>query len=426
MKRFFKTVIISLSLLIFTFTVFGAGMAFGNTGILGGPAIARAQSQQPPELDVFVQVWNIVQHRFVDRNVLDPARLAYAAINGLVEALGDEGHTRFLNPEEAAIHQNGIDGSFSGIGATLGMEEGLPIIVQPFEGSPAAKAGLQAGDVILAVDGADVSGWSLGEIVEQVRGEIGTEVVLTVFRPATEQRLDIAIIRGEIKVPSAGWAFAPGTNVAVLRLARFSADLDEEVIAAINEAKASGATALIVDVRDNPGGLLQQAIAVTSQFLSDGAVVLEENADGQRRAFPVIKGGIATDLPLVVLTNRGTASSSEIFAGAIQDHERGLVVGETTFGTGTVLQPFRLEDGSVLLLGTSQWLTPNGRLIRKLGLEPDVPLALPDGARALSPVQLETLTIADLLNSEDAQLLKALELLGALPDPPLGLQKAEY
>ena len=173
-----------------------------------------------------------------------------------------------------------------------------------------------------------------------------------------------------------------------------------------------------MDVRNNPGGLLREAVSVTSQFLTDGYVLQQEDADGNREVFPVRPGGVATDIPMVVLINRGSASSSEIFAGALQDQERAIVVGETTFGTGTVLQPFRLDDGSVLMLGTSQWLTAEGRLIRRQGIEPDVALELPIGAQLLLPGILEDLTVAELLESEDAQLLKALELLDVLPEKP--------
>jgi carboxyl-terminal processing protease len=207
----------------------------------------------------------------------------------------------------------------------------------------------------------------------------------------------------------------PGSQVAVIRLSQFSANLDDNVIKAVGEAKAAGAEALILDVRNNPGGLLEQAIKVTSEFLKQGDVLLQEDAEGNREAFPVRKGGVATDIPVVVLVNRGSASSSEIFAGAIQDHKRGLVIGETSFGTGTVLRPFDLEDGSTLLLGTSQWLTPKGRLIRKQGIEPDLVVELPIGASYISPVDLKEMTVAELLSSEDTQFLKALETLDALP-----------
>jgi carboxyl-terminal processing protease len=336
----------------------------------------------------------------------------------MIAALGDEGHTTFLTPDEVARQRAGISGKFSGIGAQVGVEDGLPVIVAPFDGSPAEKAGIKAGDIIIEVDGVDVTSWPLGDIVENIRGEAGTEVELTVLRPDEGQSYNITIVRGEINSPNATWAIVPGTDVALIRLSQFSADATEELTAAIREAQAAGATSLVMDVRNNPGGLLREAVSVTSQFLTDGYVLQQEDANGNREVFPVRPGGVATDIPLVVLINRGSASSSEIFAGALQDQERAIVVGETTFGTGTVLQPFRLDDGSLLMLGTSQWLTANGRLIRRQGIEPDVALELPIGAQLLFPGILEDLTVAGLLESEDAQLLKALELLDALPEKP--------
>ncbi len=414
MKRLIKILVIAFGIFLFTSIVFGVGVAFGGSGLLVGPSVAQA-TDQPTEFRIFWQAWDLVQRRFVDRDVLDPTNLTYGAIRGMLAALGDEGHTAFLTPEDAKRQQTDISGKFFGIGATLGVENGLPIIVTPFDGSPADQSGVKAGDIIIEVDGQDVTSWSLREIVDVIRGPEGTEVVLTLLREGEDTSLEVPIIRGEIEVPTTTWAMIPGTNVALIRLNRFSANANDTMKETIREAKAAGATSLILDVRNNPGGLLEQAINVTSQFLSQGNVLQQEDAQGHRRAFAVKKGGLAPDIPLVVLANRGSASSAEIFAGAIQDHERGLVVGETTFGTGTVLQPFQLEDGSLLMLGTSQWLTADGRLIRKQGIEPDVTVDLPLGANLLAPAQVEDLTIPELLNSEDAQLLQALELLDALP-----------
>jgi carboxyl-terminal processing protease len=207
----------------------------------------------------------------------------------------------------------------------------------------------------------------------------------------------------------------PGTDVALIRLSQFSANAEEQLVTAIREAEGTGASSLIVDVRNNPGGLLEQAIKVTSQFLEDGYVLQQEDAQGNRKPYRVKRGGLATEIPMVVLINQGSASSAEIFAGAIQDHERGTVVGETTFGTGTVLQPFVLDDGSGLMLGTSQWLTADGRLIRKQGIEPDITVELSLTTDLLQPREVEEMSAAELLEIEDEQLLKALELLGAIP-----------
>ena len=415
MKLLIKVLVFAVVLLLFTSTVFGAGVALGGSGLLFQPGVVRA-ADQPTEFDTFWEAWNIVHRYFVDRDALDTTRLTYGAIRGMIDALGDQGHTTFLTPEEVARHQTGISGKFSGIGAQVGLEDGLPVIVAPFDGSPAEAAGVRAGDIIIEVDDVDVTSWSLGDIVERIRGEAGTEVELTVMRPGEGKSYEITIVRGEIDSPDATWAMVPGTDVALIRLSQFSADATEELTEAIREAEVAGATSLIMDVRNNPGGLLRQAISVTSQFLTDGNVLQQEDADGNREAFPVREGGIATDIPLAVLINRGSASSSEIFAGAMQDQGRAIVVGETTFGTGTVLQPFRLDDGSTLMLGTSQWLTAEGRLIRKQGIEPDIEVELPVGTRLLAPGVVEAFTVEELLESEDTQLLKALELLDALPE----------
>lgn len=414
MNKFIKIVLIAFMLLLLTATSFGAGVIFSNPDFLK-PGVVRA-ADQPAEFEVFWQVWNIVQNHFVDRAALDPTNLTYGAINGLITALGDEGHTRFLTPKEVTDQQTNISGKFSGIGAHVGVENGLPVIVAPFDGSPAAKAGVRAGDIIIEVDGEDVTTLPLNEVVARIRGEEGTEVTIALFRPDTNQSLEVKIVRAEINIPAALWAMAPGTKVAVIRLTQFSTNLNDELIKAINEAKAAGATQFVLDVRNNPGGLLEQAVKVTSQFLKDGNVLLQEDAQGNRETFPVKSGGLAPDIPMVVLINRGSASAAEIFAGAIQDHQRGTIMGETTFGTGTVLQPFQLDDGSGLLLGTSQWLTPNGRLIRKQGIEPDMEVKLPVGAAFTTPPELENMTQAELLKSEDTQLLKALEYLKAIPE----------
>jgi carboxyl-terminal processing protease len=414
-KTFIKILSISLVLFVFTFTVFGAGLFLGLSGLLSQPKPVLA-AEQPVEFETFWQAWDIVQRDFVDRDALDATRLTYGAIRGMLDALGDQGHTTFLTPEQVAQHQTGISGVYSGIGASLGVEDGLPVIVAAFDGSPAAEAGVKAGDIIVEIDDLDVTAWSLNDIVDRIRGEEGTQVELTLVRPDEGRSLELTIVRGEIDSPTATWAMLPGTDVALLRLSRFSADATDELTAAIREAQAAGATSLVLDLRNNPGGLLDQAVRVTSQFLEGGNVLQQEDADGKRRLYRVKSGGIATQIPMVVLINRGTASSSEIFAGAMQDHERAMVVGETTFGTGTVLEPFRLDDGSSLLLGTSQWLTADGRLIRKQGIEPDVPVELPIDARLLTPAEVEELTASELLDSQDAQLLRALELLDALPE----------
>lgn len=391
-------------------------LAFGAGTMVGGAhALAQNEGDTPTEFEVFWQAWSIIQAHFIDRDVLDTKELTYGAINGLVQALGDEGHTTFLTPSELEHQQSAMAGSFSGIGAQLGIKEGLPVIVAPIDNSPAAEAGIRAGDIILGVDGEDVTSLSLDEIVDRVRGPSGTEVVLTLLREGEDASIELTLVRREIKVSAVSWTMVPGTKTALVRLNQFSATAKSELVTALKAAEEAGAESLVFDVRNNPGGLLQQAIGVTSQFLQSGNVLQEEDANGNRRPFRVERGGVATEIPMVVLINPGSASSAEIFAGAIQDHQRGQLIGETTFGTGTVLQTFNLDDGSALLLGTSQWLTADGRLIRKQGITPDVAVELPADGEFLTPMLVKELTAEEVAASGDAQLLAGLKALDALP-----------
>lgn len=388
-----------------------AGIFVGSAGF-GVFAGSGARKGEPEEFAVFWQAWDIVNRNFVDQDALDPTEMTYGAIRGMVSALGDEGHTAFLTPEERERQQTDLSGSFSGIGAQLGIQDQLPVIVAPFDGSPADQAGVLSGDIIMEVNGEDVTTLPLNEIVTRIRGPEGTDVTLTLLRRGQENRtVEVTITRGEISVPAATWAMIPETNVGLIRLSQFSANAAPNLIQSVEEAREAGATALIVDVRNNPGGLLEQAIRVTSQFLEEGNVLLEEDAQGNRKAYEVERGGVVTDLPVVVLINGGSASSAEIFAGALQDHGRAQLVGETTFGTGTVLQRYILADNSALLLGTRQWLTPDGRLIRNQGIDPDIVVDLPIEANLLAPSDMEQMTLEEIAASEDLQLGTAIELL---------------
>jgi carboxyl-terminal processing protease len=384
---------------------------------------ARAEANRP-DLVLFWKAWDVAQENFVYRNALDSQKMIYGAIRGMIDALGDDGHSRFLTPDEVKAERSALRGQFDGIGAEVNVRNGRPVVVAPLEDSPAERAGLLAGDTIMTVDGVDVTSYTLTELVTKVRGARGTPVTLTVLHPGDSASVDLTIVRDEVKSPSVTWALVPGTTVGHVRISRFGQGTGREVTDAITTAKAAGADRLVLDLRNNPGGLLSEAIASASQVLKEGDVLLEEDASGARRPYPVRKGGIALDLPVAVLINRGSASASEIFAGAVQDHKRGTVVGERSFGTGTVLTPFNLDDGSQLYLGTSQWLTPSGRVIRKAGIQPDVTLQLPNNVRAISPREERTMSVGTLLERNDAQLLKAVELLGATLAQPAELAPA--
>ncbi len=371
----------------------------------------RQPATTEEQFAIFWEAWNIAQQHFVDPSALDTKKMTYGAIRGMLDSLGDVGHTRFMSPEELQAEVEGTRGEYSGIGAQISMRDGRPVIISPFDDSPAQKAGIQPGDFVMKVDGEDTSGLSLSEVVSKIKGPEGTSVTLTLLRPGHSSLIEVTVVRQKIRIDAASWVMIPGTEIAHIRISRFSENALPDVKEALEEALAQGAKGLIVDVRSNPGGLLNQAIAVTSQFLKSGTVVLEQSRDGTKEEYPVRPGGMATDIPMVVLVNEGSASASEIFAGAIQDHQRGLVIGQTTFGTGTILSTFYLRDGSAILLGTGQWLTPSGRSLRLQGITPDIEVELPLDGQMLMPKQIRDMTLEDIEEAGDTQLLRGIQVL---------------
>ena len=359
----------------------------------------------------FGEAWRLVQRDYVDRSAVKPESMTRGAIEGMLASLGDTGHTAYLTPEEVKRMDTALQGELDGIGARVSVRKHRPTIVGTIPGSPAAGSGLEAGDVLLQVDGKDVGELPLDRIVEMVRGKPGTTVHLRVLRSGKSRPLDFDVERAKVEVPNVSWHMLPGVPVAHLAIENFGEHADAQVKAAVADARKRGARGLLLDVRGDPGGLKKQAVAVTSEFLKDGIVFIEQDARGRRQEVPVLPGGTATDIPVVVLVDEGTASSAEIFAGALQDHKRGKLVGTHTFGTGTVLEPFPLSDGSVVLLAVMEWLTPSGQVIWHKGIQPDVVVTLPEDAKILLPEEEDKLTAEELSKSSDKQLLKGLELL---------------
>lgn len=363
-------------------------------------------------LDLVREAFRVIEDNYADRETLNGTNLTYSAIAGMVDSLGDTGHSRFLSPEMVASEKRSIEGEFEGIGALLNVnEQGNPVILAPMDGSPAQKAGLLPGDVIMAVDGVDVSHASLTEVVSRVLGPAGTQVTLTILTPETDTVRDVTITRAKIVVKNVTWQMLPGTSVAHIRIASYSQNVSNDLKASIREAEKQGAKGILLDLRNNPGGLLNEATEVVGQFIDNATALKVKDADGNIRAIPAARDGIATEIPLVVLINQGSASAAEITAGALQDYNRATLVGETTFGTGTVLNQFSLSDGSALLLATELWLTPNERVIWHEGIKPDVEVVLPAGVAPSLPEAERGLTEEELQNLEDTQLKKGLELL---------------
>lgn len=335
-------------------------------------------------LATFRAAYRTVRDNYVDTQQTAPRELVYDAVQGMVEGLGDTGHTRFLTPQQRQQEQQQLSGRFAGIGVEVAERDGRPVVVAALPGSPAARAGLRAGDRFLKVDGQDVTALGLAELSGRLRGPVGTDVRVTVLH-ADDTTLEVVLTRAEFQVPSVTWTPLADGSVWQVHISQFSEGVAGELDRAIAAARAAGARGLVLDLRDNPGGLLNEAIAVTSRFVEDGVVLVERDRDGDTKRLSVQSGVDAVDLRLVVLVNGGSASAAEVTAAALRYHNRAEILGVTTFGTGTVLREFALPDGSALLLGVQEWLTPAGEPLRNRGLEPSTAIALPDTVQPQIP-----------------------------------------
>jgi len=373
-----------------------------------GCTVARKKG---PDFALMAEAWNLMDKEYVDRAALKPSELTYGAISGMVEALGDTEHSTFLTPEMVRNLKNSERGEFKGIGVEIQEKEGRPVVVAPFDGSPAQKAGVRAGDIIVKVFDEDITDWPLDKVVEKITGPTGTPVNLTIRDPHSGHTRRLTLVRADIKVREVTWQLLPGTTAAHLRLAGFDAGAARDLKKALAELRQKGAKGIILDLRNNPGGFLDEAVSVASQFLPSGNVLLVKDSKGRVKPLEAEKGAVCPDLPLVVLINSGSASAAEIVAGALRDNHRATLVGEKTFGTGTVLGQFRLSDGSALLLAIEEWLTPNGESFWHKGLQPQEIVPLPDEADPLLPSNERDMTAAQLQASQDKQLLRAVDLL---------------
>jgi carboxyl-terminal processing protease len=416
-----RTVAIGAFVVLALVATFSAGIGIGRLA----PATAAGTDASTPnpasspgatvpaDFELIRDAWDILHEQYVGRADLDDAALIHGAIDGMTEAVGDTGHTDFMTPEEREARNDSLAGSYVGIGVRMDLsEDGLPEIVSVFEDSPAAGAGLQTGELIVAVDGTATEGKTLDEVAGLVRGEAGTTVDVTIrAEDGTERTLTIT--RADVPVDPVSWTLVPGTRTGLIRLDQFSSGAMNEVVEALEAAREAGAERLVLDLRGNPGGYVNEAVGIASQFLTEGIVYIDRDAQGNEEPHEVSPGGVATDLPLVVMVDGNTASSSEIVSGALQDADRATVIGETTYGTGTVLGEFALRDGSALRVGTVEWLTPSGRRIWHEGIAPDVEVALGDEVEPLLPDDVRELTPAQVDAISDPQLARALELVAA-------------
>jgi len=366
--------------------------SLGNSGI----KIERAQPPEKQNIDfsLFWDVWDRLSVTYLDKSALKPAQMVYGAISGMVASLKDP-YTVFLPPTDNKQAKEDLNGAFEGVGIELGYSKDEQLmVVAPISGMPADKAGVKAGDFILKIDDKETIGITLPEAVKLIRGPSGTKVKLSLLHPSGKEPYDVEITREAILVPSVELEFKDN-NVAYLRLTRFGDRTNEEWEAAVtkiveHQPKVSG---IVFDLRNNPGGYLSGSVFIASEFLSSGVVVQQQSSTGINETFSVDRQGKLTTQPLVVLINEGSASASEIVAGALQDYKRGKLVGEKSFGKGTVQEAQDLPGGSGLHITTARWLLPKGRSIDKTGVMPEYEVK------------------DDLQTDKDEQLEKALELL---------------
>ncbi len=406
-----RILLIAFGILVLSGAVFvvGLGAGFLAARLTGqaapvppreGAVPGKVEAINPEDFRIFWEAIDLVEQEFFGP-LPDSKDMTYGAIRGVLDLLNDP-NTSFLTPDEAQSFMESMEGTFEGIGATVEWDEELKAvrIVEPFENQPAWNAGLRRGDLIIKIDGEPVSEMSgLTEAITKIKGPKGTKVVLTILRPGeSPEPFDVEVVRDVIQIPLV-FSDQVGENqdIAHIRLSRFSENAGRSLRQAVNDALDQDPRGLILDLRGNPGGLLREAVSVSSIFLEDKVVLIERFSDGTEQVYRTEGSpAVPEDLPIVVLVNEGTASASEIVAGALQDHGRAVLVGTVTFGKGSVQLPHRLSDGSLLRVTVAKWFTPNGRSIDGTGLEPDI--------------QVE-LTEEDVQQERDPQLERAIELL---------------
>lgn len=359
-------------------------------------------ANQSVDFKLFWQVWDLVSKEYVDKKAVDGQKMFYGAIQGMVAALGDP-YTVFLPPEAQKTIQEEINGSFEGVGIQLGYDKDKRLaVIAPVKETPADKAGILPGDLILKIDNKDATSLSLPEAVNLIRGPKGTSVTLEIYHEGDSKAKTLELKRDTIVVKSVEFeekTSAKGKRVALIKLSRFGERTFTEWAQAVSDTLAFAPQAIILDLRNNPGGLLDGAVFIGSEFIKSGDIVLQENSTGAKIPYKVNREGKLLNLPLIVLINKGSASASEIVAGAIQDLKRGKLLGETSFGKGTIQESQDLPEKTGIHITTAKWLTPLGRWIHQKGLDPDIKVELTEE-------QLKA-QVAD--KTKDFQLDKALE-----------------
>ncbi|WP_299197756.1 S41 family peptidase [Thermocrinis sp.] len=395
------------------FKIFGVALITFALGFIVGFASQGRQSEDEYKyLRMFTDVLRIIKENYVEP--VNTKDLIYGALNGMTKSL--DPFSSFFTPKQYESFRQETEGEFGGVGIEIGMEKGRPVVISPIEGTPAFKAGIKPGDVILEIDGEDTSNMSLIDVVQRIRGKVGTKVQLTIYRKGMEKPMKIELERALIKIESVKWTTLG--DVGYIKLSQFNENVSVQVEKALKELTSQRVKGIILDLRNDPGGLLSEAVNVASLFLPEGKlVVYTRGRNGEtQKYFARRKPVVPDDLPVVVLINKGSASASEIVAGALQDYKRALIVGEKSFGKASVQNIIPLEDGSALKLTVAYYYTPLGRLIHHKGIVPDVQVAMDEKQEealqeAIRQKKLEGKNGLILFPEKDPQLSKAIELI---------------
>lgn len=369
--------------------------------------LINLDSGKPENVDfsLFWKVYNDLTTKYVDKGKVDPQKILYGAINGLVNSVGDP-YTVFFEPVTSKKFQEEISGSFGGIGIEIGKRNNILTVIAPLKDTPAFKAGIKAGDKILKIDGKPTEDLAIEEAVNLIRGKRGTKVILTI-QTGTDSARDIELIRDAIKIPTIEWKLIEqdGKKIAYLQIYSFNQTVDSEFKKAAEEILKSDANGLIIDLRNNPGGLLDSAINLAGWFLDKNQVVVSEAfGDGTRNEFRSDGNASLKKYPTVILMNNGSASASEILAGALHDNRNIKIVGEKSFGKGSVQELQNYGDGSSLKVTIAKWLTPNGISISEKGIEADIEVKInEEDLKEEGKIEIGT-------PGKDPQLDKALEI----------------
>lgn len=350
-----------------------------TSGILQNILAKNISGDQPKDVNfgLFWEAWNLINKKYVDTTKVDKDKMIYGAISGMVKSLGDP-FSSFMNPEESQQFSDDMQGNFDGIGVEIGMKNDILTVISPIEGTPGANAGLRSGDRIIKIDDKMTTDMSVDEAVSMIRGPKGTEVVLTILREKDSNPKEIKIIRDTISVKSVKLEFKDN-GIAWIKISKFGDDTDTEFNKAVNQILSNSSKGIILDMRNNPGGYLETAVDISSKFIPEGNIVVsEEERDGGKREYKARGGDILNGIPIVILVNGGSASASEITAGALRDDLGAPLIGKKTFGKGSVQQLEKLTGDSTLRITIARWLTPNGEYIMEKGLDPDIDVELTD------------------------------------------------